>query len=299
MMATRHLLAAAGCALAAALAAADSTTFDVPAGRTATVEPGRLFTGGTLVKTGAGTLDLTGARLRNAGLEIREGAVRFGGGGGASVVTARYLRWNVTKTRPAKSGPPDYGDSGSQFSEFRLFRDGKRLPRPPRATALNARADWREGPQMGIDGDLATKCYANPFLADFGEEVTFDGYSFATANDAIGRDPMSWTVEAGLADGSAVSWVAIGKVEGFEAPKARRAEAGTVFPVKLRDVVPLNYPVTVGGKGRLVLRDVNETLEAVSGAGQIVLEGASLDIGPDAAFAGTVSGDGAVAYKTR
>ena len=152
---------------------------------------------------------------------------------------------------------------------------------------------------MGIDGDLTTKCYFNPFIADFGEEVTFDGYSFATANDAIGRDPMSWTVEAGVQDGSAVSWLSIGAVEGFEAPKARHAEAGKVFPVKLRDAVPLNYPVKVCGKGRLVLRGVNETLERVTGTGHIVLEGASLDIGPDAAFAGTVSGDGAVVYKKR
>ena len=44
---------------------------------------------------------------------------------------------------------------------------------------------------------------------------------------------------------------------------------------------------------------LNETLERVTGTGHIVLEGASLDIGPDAAFAGTVSGDGAVVYKKR
>lgn len=289
------------CCLAAAVAAAEEpkgTTLDVPAGKTVKVEPGRLFEGGALVKTGAGCLDLSGAQLRNAGLEIREGTALFAGGG-ATAVTARYLKWNVTKTRPAKGGPPDYGNSGSQFSEFRLFRDGKMLPRPPRATALNARPDWREGPQMGIDGDLKTKCYCNPFIADFGEEVTFDGYSFATANDAIGRDPMSWTVEAGVADGSAVSWLNVGTVEGFEAPKARLAEAGKVFPVQLRDVVPLNYPVTVCGKGRLVLKGVNETLESVSGTGHIVLEGASLDIGPEATFAGAVSGDGAVVYRKR
>ena len=69
--------------------------------------------------------------------------------------------------------------------------------------------------------------------------------------------------------------------------------------MKLRDAVPLNYPVKVCGKGRLVLRGVNETLERVTGTGHIVLEGASLDIGPDAAFAGTVSGNGAVVYKKR
>ena len=128
------------CCLFAALAAtaANETTLDVPAGKTVKVEPGRLFEGGTLVKTGAGCLDLTGARLRNAGLEVREGTALFAGGG-ATVVTTRYLKWHVTKTRPAKGGPPDYGGSGSQFSEFRLFRDGKMLPRPPRATALNGR----------------------------------------------------------------------------------------------------------------------------------------------------------------
>ena len=192
----RNVLIASCCLFAAFAAAANETTLDVPAGKTVKVEPGRLFEGGTLVKTGAGCLDLTGARLRNAGLEVREGTALFVGGG-ATVVTTRYLKWHVTKTRPAKGGPPDYGGSGSQFSEFRLFRDGKMLPRPPRAMALNGRPGWREGPQMGIDGDLTTKCYFNPFIADFGEEVTFDGYSFATANDAIGRDPMSWTVEAG------------------------------------------------------------------------------------------------------
>lgn len=296
----KNVLLASCClfAFAAVAAKANETLLDVPAGKTVKVEPGRLFEGGALVKTGAGCLDLTGAQLRNAGLEIREGTVMFAGGG-ATVVTTRYLKWNVTKTRPAKGGPPEYGNSGSQFSEFRLFRNGKMLPRPPCATAVNARPDWREGPQMGIDGDLKTKCYCNPFIADFGEEVTFDGYSFATANDAIGRDPMSWTVEAGVADGSAISWLTIGTVEGFEAPKARLAEAGKIFPVKLRDVVPLNYPVKVCGKGRLVLKGVNETLESVSGTGHIVLEGASLDFGPDATFAGTVSGDGAVVYKKR
>ena len=58
----------ASCCLFAAFAAASETTLDVPAGKMVKVEPGRLFEGGTLVKTGAGCLDLTGARLRNAGL---------------------------------------------------------------------------------------------------------------------------------------------------------------------------------------------------------------------------------------
>lgn len=284
----------ASCLMAFAVA---GETISVPAGETVKIAPGRVFTGDVLVKEGAGTLDLTGAALKNKGLEIRQGGVVLTGGG-ASMVTTRYLKWNVTETRPGKSEPPEYARSGSQFSEFRLFRNGKMLPRPQNATALNGRADWREGPQKGIDGDLKTKCYFNPFIADFGEEVTFDGYSFATANDAIGRDPRSWTVEAGVADGTAINWVGIGSVTGFEAPKERFAEAGKVFPVALRDVVPVNYPVTVCGKGRLVLRGVNETLERVCGTGLVQLEDASVEFGAESQFSGSVVG-GPVSFKKK
>ena len=170
------------------------------------------------------------------------------------------------------------------------------LPRPAHATAICA-SDWSESPKKGIDGDLKTKCYANPFVADFGEEVTFDGYSFATANDAIGRDPASWTVEAGFATAAGIQWAPIGSVQGFEAPKARFAEAGKVFPVSVSDVVPAGYPVVVRAAGRLVLRGANEMLEAVSGDGLVQLEGgASVSFGADCAFTGTVCGGGAVNF---
>ena len=291
----KKLMVAGGALAVFACMGAAPTAISVPAGETVKVEAGCQFKGGVLVKTGAGTLDLSAAVLRNEGLEIREGAVLFASGGSAAV-SCRYLRWNVTKTRPAKSAPPEYGNTGSQFSEFRLFRGGKMLPRPARATAICAN-DWAESPKKGIDGDLKTKCYANPFVADFGEEVTFDGYSFATANDAIGRDPASWTVEAGFATAAGIQWAPIGSVQGFEAPKARFAEAGKVFPVSVSDVVPAGYPVVVRAAGRLVLRGANEMLEAVSGDGLVQLEGgASVSFGADCAFTGTVCGGGAVNF---
>ena len=291
----KKLMVAGGALAVFACMGAAPTAISVPAGETVKVEAGCQFKGGVLVKTGAGTLDLSAAVLRNEGLEIREGAVLFASGGSA-VVSCRYLRWNVTKTRPAKSAPPEYGNTGSQFSEFRLFRGGKMLPRPAHATAICA-SDWAESPKKGIDGDLKTKCYANPFVADFGEEVTFDGYSFATANDAIGRDPASWTVEAGFATAAGIQWAPIGSVQGFEAPKARFAEAGKVFPVSVSDVVPAGYPVVVRAAGRLVLRGANEMLEAVSGDGLVQLEGgASASFGADCAFTGTVCGGGAVNF---
>lgn len=291
----KKLMVAGGALAVFACMGAAPTAISVPAGETVKVGAGCQFKGGVLVKTGAGTLDLSAAVLRNEGLEIREGAVLFASGGSA-VVSCRYLRWNVTKTRPAKSAPPEYGNTGSQFSEFRLFRGGKMLPRPAHATAICAN-DWTESPKKGIDGDLKTKCYANPFVADFGEEVTFDGYSFATANDAIGRDPASWTVEAGFATAAGIQWAPIGSVQGFEAPKARFAEAGKVFPVSVSDVVPAGYPVVVRAAGRLVLRGANEMLEAVSGDGLVQLEGgASVSFGADCAFTGTVCGGGAVNF---
>lgn len=291
----KKLMVAGGALAVFACMGAAPTAISVPAGETVKVGAGCKFEGGVLVKTGAGTLDLSAAVLRNEGLEIREGAVLFASGGSAAV-SCRYLRWNVTKTRPAKSAPPEYGNTGSQFSEFRLFRGGKMLPRPAHATAICA-SDWSESPKKGIDGDLKTKCYANPFVADFGEEVTFDGYSFATANDAIGRDPASWTVEAGFATAAGLRWAPIGSVQGFEAPKARFAEAGKVFPVSVSDVVPAGYPVEVRAAGRLVLRGANEMLEAVSGDGLVQLEGgASVNFGADCAFTGTVCGGGAVNF---
>lgn len=283
-------------ALAACTVGAE--TIDVPAGQTVKVEAGRRFTGASLVKTGAGTLDLSGAVLANAGLVVQAGAVRFQGGASAAPVTARYLKFNVKAARPAKNGPPEYANSGSQFSEFRIFKDGKMLPLPAGTHAMNGSPDWREGPDKGLDGDLKTKCYFNPLTIDFGREVTFDGYSFATANDAIGRDPYTWTLSAGFADGSSIDWLDISTVEKYEAPHARNADIGKVFPVSLKDLVPPHYAVTVCGTGRLVLSGLNETLENVSGNGLIVLENASLDVGTEAMFAGSVVG-GAVSFKRK
>ena len=271
-------------------------TISVPAGQTMTVESGRRFEGEVLVKEGTGTLDLSGAVLANKGLEIHEGSVLLKAGQGASTVTTRFVKFNVSQARPAKSGPPEYGNSGSQFSEFRLYLNGKVLPMPEGAHPLVG-PDSREGPAKGIDGNLKTKCYYNPLQIDLGREVTFDGYSYVTANDAIGRDPYCWTVEAGVADGSHVQWMTMGTVSKFEAPKERFTEVGKIFPVCLKDKLPSNYPVKVCGKGRLVLDGLTETLEAVSGSGLIELRDSKLDIGREATFSGTVCGTGSVQYK--
>ena len=282
--------------LVAAACLVHAETIDVPAGQTRKADPGRRFTGDVLVKTGAGELDLTGAELANAGLEIREGAVRMQGGGTFSVTT-RFVRFDVHRTRPGKKGPPEFADSGAQFSEFRLYNGGKLVPFPEGTKAIEGPVGSAEGPDKGIDGDVKTKSYnGGPLVVDIGREVTFDAYSFVTANDAIARDPAGWSVSAGTADGSRVNWRTVGAVADFTAPKARFAEAGRLFSLSLCDVVPVDYPVTVCGKGRLVLSNVNEMLERVDGNGLIELDNASLVFAPSAAFAGSVCG-GNVTYR--
>ena len=283
-------------AMAVACLAASAETISVPAGKTVTVEAGRRFEGGVLVKDGDGTLDLTGSVLANAGLDIRAGAVRIAAGASATV-TARFLRFVVHETRPGKKGPPEYGGSGSQFSEFRLYRSGKMLPMPKDAKAMNGNPSMREGPQKALDGDLKTKCYFNPLIVDLGEDVSYDGYSFVTANDAIGRDPRSWTLSAGTEVGGDIVWSGIGSVQGFEAPKERFTEAGKIFPVALNDVVPVNYPIAVGAKGRLVLSGATESLENCTGSGLILLEVATVEFAPQANFMGSVTGAGNVNWR--
>ena len=77
----KKLMVAGGALAVFACMGAAPTAISVPAGETVKVGAGCQFKGGVLVKTGAGTLDLSAAVLRNEGLEIREGAVLFASGG--------------------------------------------------------------------------------------------------------------------------------------------------------------------------------------------------------------------------
>ena len=279
-----------------AACSAQAETIDVPCGQTRGVEAGRKFTDGVLVKTGGGVLDLTGAVLGNAGLEIRDGSVRMAAGA-AHTATGRFIRFTVTKTRPASKA--DHGGTGPQYSEFHLFKDGKPVPFPNGTKAIAGPVGTAEGPEKAIDGNVNTKYYNTqgvPLVLDLGRAVSFDAYSYATANDAIGRDPTDWVVSVGEMRNGSIAWQDVGSISNYSAPKKRLAEIGTTFPVALCDVVPFDCPVTVCGQGRLVLVGVNETLENVRGCGLIVLEDSSVAFAPGTAFTGSVSG-GNVTYR--
>lgn len=283
-------------ALFASACMAQAETVDVPSGQTRAVDAGRVLTGGVLVKTGGGALDLTGAVLSNAGLEIREGSVRMAAGA-ARTATGRFVKFTVTKTRPASRA--DHAGSGPQYSEFRLFKDGKQVPYPEGTKAIAGPVGNCEGPDKAVDGNLNTKYYnpeGVPLVLDLGRAVSFDAYSYATANDAIGRDPADWVVSVGEEKGGSIAWQDVGSISNYSAPRERLRDVGEKFPVALRDVVPYDYPVTVCGKGRLVLAGASETLEKANGSGLIVLENSSLGFAPGTEFTGSVCG-GNVTYR--
>lgn len=59
-----------------------------------------------------------------------------------------------------------------------------------------------EGSPKVIDDDVQSKYLINPFHPDMFIELDFDiaqrldGYTLTSANDADGRDPMNWTIQA-------------------------------------------------------------------------------------------------------
>lgn len=288
--------AAAVAALAAAHALC-AATIDVPAGRTVAPPAGTVYEGDALVKTGAGTLDLSNAALKNAGLEIREGAVRFSADAKPVQAEARHLCFSVHAARPNAQ----YSNSGWQISEFNVTKGGEVVPNPP-----GTRGTWRgdpggdEGPAKAVDGNVKTKYYTNDIRGvldiDFGRPVAFDGYTFTTANDAIGRDPRDFALDSGGNGARPAGWTRISSIAGFDCTGSRHANAGRIFPLMSKDKIPAGYPVKICGKGRLVLSELTEALEAVSGEGLVEVDGGSLAISSGASFSGSVSGPGSVSW---
>jgi len=254
-----------------------------------------------LVKDDPGVRDYTAADIPAEGLDIRAGTARFVCAKGLPV-TARYVRFTVSASRPAPAQPPEYGGSGHQISEFLLYDKGQPVPFPQgtRATARVPGDGGREGAPKCVDGSVDTKWYSGygiPLVIDFGRFVTFDAYGWVTGNDAPGRDPRDWTLEAGVATEKGIGWMRVGEVKGFEATRARKAELGVTFPAVLQEVIPPFAAVNVGPKGRLVLCGANETLERLSGSGIVeVLPGARLTVLDDGSFTGTVIGGGDVVF---
>ena len=119
----------------------------------------------------------------------------------AGEVSYRYFRFTPVTLR-------DAAPCCVQLSEFEFTLAGNVVGNPT-ATNPGGNNPAGETPGMAVDGDTSTKWLdfnLGPLVFDFGSVVTVDSYRWATANDAIGRDPLRWIVDA---SNDGVIWVTV------------------------------------------------------------------------------------------
>ena len=127
----------------------------------------------------------------------------------------RYYRFVPTALR-------DPGQNSVQIAEFQMLSNGSRIGG---ATASETPVDspGGESPAEGNDNNLGTK-WLNfsktdaRLILDFGTAISVTGYRLATANDADGRDPVSWRVEGSH---DQIAWAILDTQENASVPTAR------------------------------------------------------------------------------
>jgi len=107
----------------------------------------------------------------------------------ANYVNYRYYKFTPTALRDASA-------SGVQISELDLRYNGVRVDYST-ATASNVGSTNPAAELVvnAIDNLTTTKSYDHqrkPIIINFGTPTRVSDYTFATANDTIGRDPISW-----------------------------------------------------------------------------------------------------------
>ena len=112
----------------------------------------------------------------------------------SSVPVANYVNYRYYKFTPTALRDPSA--SGVQISELDLRYNGVRVDYST-ATASNvgSTSPAAELVVNAIDNLTTTKSYDHqrkPIIIDFGTPTRVSDYTFATANNVIGRDPISW-----------------------------------------------------------------------------------------------------------
>ena len=252
-----------------------------------------------IVHSGAGTTFFAGADSTYTGKTMVTNGAAIAGG----VVATKYVRFYPESTR--SSG--DYVNSGYQLSEFQLTLNGTKVEYPSGTSASCPGGSWTtaESPAQAIDGSVSTKFYNNinsplyPLVIALSQTTVFDGYRWYTANDATGRDPVTWRVE--ISDDGA-NWTSVSRQDysGNQSAvtAARNSLVGTWL---LSDVSEMNVfsdlsATTVSAPGTLGVSGTSETVGALSGDGSLLLQNGTLGINAfaDAAFSGGITGTGTV-----
>lgn len=263
----------------------------------------------TLVCAGAAHWDFTQATIANSGLTATNGVVAFAG---PECITGSLLRFTANKSRPGTGGVPQYAGSGIQFSELRVTLNGETVPWPTGTTSVAAGpgATSKESAAMLIDGDTATKWYYggginSPVTIDCGTDISFDAYQFATANDAIGRDPVSWTFEVGMVAGGVTNWMVIDRKVDVS-NEVTTARSTWNDPINLKrthrfSVFPADYALTVQRPAVAVFGWLDQMFANLSGDGTLEFtDGAQGRLTDGSTFCGNVSSEEpfVLAYST-
>lgn len=202
------------------------------------------------------------------------------------------------------------GSSMIQLSEFEFYNGDTKVPVPLEGVTnpggSNA-ADAGEGAQKLVDDDTDTKwldANGSPLVFDFGSTVTIDSYRFATANDANGRDPVSWRIEISETGGELdEDWTPVDQRIKYATPTERFTFtetftiAGEVEPyIKGFEIVQsvvggeiINYPpgttfmvIPNGGTiGLLVDVENADTIEITPSVGQTVPDFGLVEFTPE------------------
>ena len=121
-------------------------------------------------------------------------------------VSYRYYKFHITKVKDQ----PQSNDA-TQISELIILNGSTRLTGGTATNPNGTQAFVSEIPSKVLSGyyddkwcDVAFGSNSNTstLIIDYGTAQTSNGFIFATANDAVGRDPVQWTFE-GSNDGSA------------------------------------------------------------------------------------------------
>lgn len=155
----------------------------------------------------------------------------------SAAVTGTYVRWVITARRGA--------ENSIQAADLILFNGGTALDTTSDDGSIlvtNPGGDNPdgEGPVQGYDEVEYTKWLDFNFSADgdgtvgqsilviqFPTAVTFDSYSWVTANDNPDRDPVSWRLEVS-SDGT--NWTTFDTRSNFAVTTARFTVVGPFLP---------------------------------------------------------------------
>ena len=161
-------------------------------------------------------------------------------------VSYRYYKFNITKI---KNISVSLGGA-TQISELIILNGSTKLTGGTATNPGGTQAFPSEGPSKALTGyyndkwcdtSFATNGYST-LIVDYGTAQTSTGFTYATANDYLGRDPVQWTFE-GSNDGS--TWDVIHEqIVDATITTDRNTLVSTVFNYPTHGSAVFNFPQT-------------------------------------------------------